>query len=97
MGKLPLGKYYVVGGINHTRYVGINKDTGQAYDFYFMNIGGYRPPVTEEEAQACYAAGKAYYNHCVLGCTTIGDFFMSTSSIVGTVEIAQWHHRQGMQ
>ena len=74
MGKLPLGKYYVVGGINHTRYVGINKDTGQAYDFYLANIDGYREPQTADEMADCQRAGQEYWNECDKWGTTTGEF-----------------------
>lgn len=56
--------YFKIGGIDHDRYVGIAKNDGKAYDFYILNIGGYRPAETQEEIEDCEKAGKTYYQDC---------------------------------
>lgn len=57
--------YLQVLGINHRRFVGIAKSEGKAYDFYEMNLEGYRPPQNKEEIENCYRVAEIYYNGCV--------------------------------
>lgn len=59
-----MNKFLEILGINHKRFVGIAKDNGKAYDFYILNVGGYRPPKTPEEKQACLQAAQNYYDDC---------------------------------
>lgn len=62
-----------IGGINHERYVGISKEDGKAYDFYILNLDGYRPAETDEEEEACFKKAEEYYNSCIRSVQT-GDF-----------------------
>lgn len=63
-----------VQGINHDRFVGISKDDGKAYDFYILNIGGYRPPQTVEEKAACKDRAFDYWLECDKWRNTTGAF-----------------------
>lgn len=63
-----------VQGINHDRFVGISKDDGKAYDFYILNIGGYRPPQSEVEKAACYDKAFDYWLDCDKWHNTTGAF-----------------------
>lgn len=56
--------YFKIQGINHGRYVGIDKTDGTARDFYILNNSSYRPAETAEEKAACRIAGLAYYSDC---------------------------------
>lgn len=69
-------KYFKIEGIDHDRYVGIAKNDGKAYDFYILNIGGYRPAETSEEVADCEKVGKEYYNVC----RQLGAFSLSSLS-----------------
>lgn len=62
-----------IGGINHERYVGISKEDGKAYDFYILNLDGYRPAETAEEEEACFKKAEEYYLNCAKRVRT-GDF-----------------------
>lgn len=67
-------KFLKILGLDHKRFVGIAKDNGKAYDFYILNIGGYRPPETPEEKQACLLAAHNYYNDCRRFATELFEF-----------------------
>lgn len=51
-------------GINHTRLVGIDKETGEACDFDYLNFNYYREPETGKEQIACLKKACEYYNSC---------------------------------
>lgn len=66
---------YKINGINHSRYVGIDKISGTAGHFYLPNIGGYRSPENEEEEQACKDVAYGYYLKCMQhGTAILGGF-----------------------
>ena len=69
-----MNKYIQILGINHLRLVGIAKDTGEAFDFYIYNYGGYRPPQTRDELLACIKKAKKYYDDCYEYGTAIDRF-----------------------
>lgn len=69
--------YLQILGINHRRFVGIIKSEGKAYDFYEMNLEGYRPPQTKEEIENCYHVARIYYNGCV---SHTGAFGVATAT-----------------
>lgn len=65
--------YLSIKGVNHDRLVGIDKESGEARDFYYMNYEYYRAPETEEEVAACNAKAREYYDSCVARVKT-GEF-----------------------
>lgn len=72
--------FYLINGINHDRFVGIAKDDGKAYDFYMLNVDGYRYPETEQEKAECLKKAQEYYNTCVPSVRT-GTFSVSLAEI----------------
>lgn len=65
--------YLSIQGINHDRLVGIDKKSGEAYDFFYMNYENYRAPETEEEVAACMEVAREYYDTCIER-VRIGEF-----------------------
>lgn len=51
-------------GINHIRLVGIDKETGEACDFDYLNFNYYREPETEKEQIGCLKKAREYYDSC---------------------------------
>ena len=68
------GQYLKIQGINHHRFVGIAKDSGKAYDYYFANKGGYRMPKSADEMLDCQNVALAYYRECEKWGTATGEF-----------------------
>ena len=56
--------FFKILGINHTRYVGISKKDGRAYDFYTDDVDQYRPAETEDEVYDCQMVAMWYQADC---------------------------------
>lgn len=72
--------YILVIGLNHERFVGIDKETGEVRNFNFKNRECYRAPLNKAEEEKCYQEAKRYYDSCIKRCKI--DVF-SARPIVG--------------
>lgn len=60
--------YILVIGLNHERFIGMDKETGEVRNFDIRNREYYRAPLNKAEEEKCYQEAKRYYDSCIKRC-----------------------------